>query len=404
MTLARDELVDIGRYALLSSLTLVIGGCDRGDSASGSVAVRDSAGVTIVENRSHDGPDLAWIVDDTPLVELGRAEGDGAEVFAYIRHVIRLRTGALAVADAGAREIRVFDQAGRHAFTVGRQGEGPGEFTNLWRIAQVRGDSIAAIDNRLGRVSLFSPDGEIGRSYPIPRLAGGSAPNVQGFLDNGDMVVSTAATGSPARQSTVLVYTVDPEGRIAHQLGEYPDRERGSNGLGLVFGGAANVGVGGSIVWYAHSSTFEVQAIDPQGSLMQIIRMDRTPRSVTDEEVAAARASEEESLRRQGASRTAAERILASEFATSHPVMARILVDDAGYLWVARYPNTLVPEASTAEQRETWDVFAPRGGLRGRVTFPTGFWADEVFGDLVVGVHTDDTGGQRVRAYRVSRQ
>lgn len=132
--------------------------------------------------------------------------------------------------------------------------------------------------------------------------------------------------------------------------------------------------------------------------------MDRSPRAVTASEVEEAKASVEESLRRQGASGPAVQRIMASEFASNHPVMAKIIVDDARYLWVSRYTNTLVAEESVADAHETWDVFDPDGRLKGRVILPSGFRANQVSGHFVVGVHTDDAGLERVRMYRVHRQ
>lgn len=404
MTLPSDAAFAMQRCRLLlASLVLGVVGCGRGDPAAGAAVARDSAGVTIVENRLSDGPALAWFDDDTLMLEVGRAEGNGADVFVQIRHVIRLRTGELVVADAGAREIRVFDAEGRHRFTVGGQGEGPGEFANLWSIAQVRGDSIAAVDTRLGRVSIFSSAGGFGRSYPIPRLPGGSAPNVLGFLGTGEMVISAAATASTGRQSTVLLYTADPQGIIANRLGEYRDRELGSNGLGLAFGGAAAFGVGDSVIWYAHTSAFDIHAVDPQGVPVRIVRLDRSPPAVTEAEVAEAKASVEESLRRQGVSGPAVARILTTEYATRHALMARILLDDSGQLWISRYMNTLVAEPSVATQRDTWDVFDADGGLRGHVVLPVGFRLTQISGDRILGVHSDDLGVQRVRVYRFSR-
>lgn len=392
-------------HVVFSAVMLVIAGCGRGEVASDPAAARDSAGVIIVENRSEHGPNLRWEVEALPVVELGRAEGNGPDLFGSVRHVIRLQTGELAVADAIAREVRVFDEGGRHRFTFGGHGEGPGEFTNLWRIAEVRGDSIAVVDNLSGRVSIFTVDGEFSRSYPIPRIPGGSAPNVQGAMKSGALVVSTRATARPpiAGQSTVLVYTVDPQGNISDRLGEYPDRHLGSNGLALGFGGAAVFAVGDSIIWYGHSSRFELRAIDSQGSLVRVIRMDRPARNVTEAEVAEAQAVVRGNLRRQGASGPAVQRIMETEFAEAHPVIGRIVVDDSGYLWVARYTNRLVADESTAQESETWDVFDTDGRLRGQVVLPVGFRVTEITSDLVVGVHTDAMGLHRVLLYRVHR-
>lgn len=404
MRLGHNLAVDLRRNALRVGLTLLVAGCDRADRAPDATIVRDSAGVTIVENRSNNAETPDWVVSESPTLDVGSAEGNGADVFGVVRQVVRLRNGSVAVLDASAREIRVFDQDGSHRFTIGRGGEGPGEFQNVRLVAQVLGDSIAAVDNMLGRVSVFSGDGKFARSYPIPRVAGGSAPNILGFFDSGVMVVATQATAAAAPRSTVLLYTVDTDGKILHQLGAYPDRENGSNGMGLGFGSAATFGIGASTIWSAHTSEFEVRVADSLGTVVRIIRLNRLPQSVTDAEVAEAKASVEAQLRRQGMTGPAVARILATEFSKKHPVMAKMLVDDAEHLWVSRYTNTMVAEQLVSDQREIWDVFEPSGGLRARVTLPTGFRMDAVAGDLLLGVHTDDSGLQRVRAYRVIRQ
>jgi hypothetical protein len=56
--------------------------------------------------------------------------------------------------------IRVFDQAGASVTAIGRAGGGPGEFSHLAYLG-IRGDTLYASDDGLGRVSYFDLDGAL---------------------------------------------------------------------------------------------------------------------------------------------------------------------------------------------------------------------------------------------------
>lgn len=395
----RFQLVPIG------AVSVVVFGC--GDwnprhDPDDRVVVRDSAGVAIVENESDHGTSRRWSIAPTPVLEIGRVDGEGPDVFGSIRHAISLRTGEIVVADASNLEIRIFSERGRHLATVGRKGDGPGEFNNLWWITQTRGDSIFAVDNLNARISVFARTGEFRRSYSIPRLPGGSAPNIQGVMQSGHAVFSTRSTSAPAAtgRSNVIVYTVDPDGNIATQLGEYPDRELGRNGLALGFGGAAEFAVGDSGIWFGNSRQFEIRTVSEKGVLVRIVRMNRPATAVTEEQIAHSQSRVEESLRRQGASERLRQRVMETEFASTHPVFERMMVDDAGRLWILRYTVRVGPD-SAAGQSETWDVFDHAGRFSGFIVLPSDFRATEVKGDLMLGVQTDASGAHLVRQYRI---
>ena len=66
--------------------------------------------------------------------------------------------GNVFVADGANREIRVFGLDGVHRRTLGRKGEGPGEFDGLYSVAWL-GDRLLALDPHLGRISEFSAEG-----------------------------------------------------------------------------------------------------------------------------------------------------------------------------------------------------------------------------------------------------
>ena len=391
----------IRRVFPLTAASAVFFGCAPAGDSSQTAVVRDSAGVMVAENPADAAGD-EWTLPSPPVLEIGRSEGDGAgsDLFGAIAHAVRLSNGHIAVADRHAQEVRVFDDAGDHVLTFGRLGEGPGEFTTLWSIAELAGDTIAAVDPSGGRVSLFSSAGVFGRSFPIPRLPGASAPNVVGWLTDGTLLIA-ALTRSPSRdtrdQSTHVLYAVDRSGEILGTLGEFPGSPLGRNGLALGFASRAEFAAGGNVAWVGQSGRFELVAHDRTGSVRRIVRLDREPRAVTQPEIDEAQAAVERSL--QGASGPAVERILATEPASHHPVHGALLADKAGNLWVERYRSHLLEDPGPQE----WDIFDGEGRLVGYLVTPSDFEITDIGADFVLGFHTDELGVQTVRMYRLIR-
>jgi hypothetical protein len=215
-----------------------------------------------------------------------------------------------------------------------------------------------------------------------------------------------ARTAPPSQDagkiSTVLVFTVR-DGEVSAEVGEFVDRELGANGLGLGFGGEAVLAVADSLIWYAHTSRFEFRVVGRDGSVRRIVRVSRTPRPVTQEDIAQAQATVEESLARQGATATTARRIMETEFADTHPVHGPMLVDDLGHLWVAGSRSSLLDSDRPDERQERWDVFDPDGRFLGGITMPDGFRVTQIGEAFVLGVHTDALGVERVRLYSLER-
>ena len=127
------------------------------------------------------------------------------------------------------------------------------------------------------------------------------------------------------------------------------------------------------------------------------MRTDRIPRTVTQADIDESRAAAAERLR--GMSGPAVDRLRATEFASSHPVHGRFLLDEAGNLWVERYQSDPITDYGAIE----WDIFDGEGRLTGALTTPDGFRITYIGTRSVLGVHTDSLGIQTVRMYRLDR-
>ena len=386
---------------LLTAATLLLTSCTA-DNPSPTTILRDSADVLIAENPSDASAD-EWQLQLPPVLEIGRADGDedGPDLFGFITQAIQLSTGNIAVADGLAREIRIFDEAGSHLLTFGRPGEGPGEFTNLVSIAELAGDTIAAIDNLNGRVSLFTSAGAFVRSFPIPRLPGASAPNVVGWLEDGTLLIQT--NSRPVSRDTRDQSTVSPlRGRPSTARSSRRSASSRTAGWAETASDWASARAPSSrwvAPWHGMDtpSDFELVGHDRTGSVRRIVRMNRTPKAVTQEEIAESQAEVEKSL--EGMSGPAVERILETEFASTHPVHGMLMSDETGSLWVQRYRNRFAQDPGPGE----WDIFDAEGRLTGYLTIPNEFRITDIGGQFVLGVHSDALGVQAVRMHRLIR-
>src|SRR5690606_23536502 len=115
---------------------------------------------------------------------------------------VRLGDGRVLVANTGSGEVRFFGADGTLLRTVGREGEGPGEFRALSRLYVLPGDSLLATDVSLDRLTVFDAQGAVARTAPLEQVPGDGAYFIVGRLADGTLLArsrfsfgSGAATG-----------------------------------------------------------------------------------------------------------------------------------------------------------------------------------------------------------------
>lgn len=107
------------------------------------------------------------IADVQSRLSIGSEDGEEPYRLAGVSAAIQAADGTIIVANCGTSELRFFDTSGRHIRSVGRAGEGPGEFRYLRRIFMA-GDSIVAFDGfPASRVSVFTAQGKFVRSIQV---------------------------------------------------------------------------------------------------------------------------------------------------------------------------------------------------------------------------------------------
>lgn len=91
------------------------------------------------------------------ILSIGSLSGEH-DAFGRLGDIALDSHGRILVADRQGPHFKVFDPSGTYLATVGRRGEGPGEFASPSGISVGPGDSIFVGDTERGLVSVFSPD------------------------------------------------------------------------------------------------------------------------------------------------------------------------------------------------------------------------------------------------------
>ncbi|HEX6645007.1 MAG TPA: hypothetical protein VF037_10025 [Gemmatimonadales bacterium] len=381
-----------------------------------TATITDSAGITIVESREpawRDGE--AYVLDSVPALRIGGNEqAEPAYDLLRVADAIRLSDGSIALINGGTSDVRIYSADGHHLRTVGRAGEGPGEFRAMEVLDRTPGDTLFVYDYLLRRLTTVAPDGtlletrpllagtEVGFVQPLVRLSDGSwAATSQVF--SGD-------AGEGARRDTLSVIRIAPGlDSIADSIGAFPASEmfisRGGEGSGrfitfslIPFGLTTRINAGRDRIYVGNPERYLIEVYRPDGTLERSIRrpVERAP--VTEEDVARLRESELEG----GEADPRFQRQIEQKWESApvpalKPAYGRLTVDRDGFLWV-EVPRVLDEDPGAA------DVFDPEGRLLGRIPLPPSFRITEIGRDYVLGVAEDaDTGLEQVRLYLLHR-
>ncbi len=384
------------------------------DAPSAGPLVRDSAGITVVENGGPQwSQDDAWTVGAEPFLTLGVVVGPEVEQFSRVAAVVRRSDGAVLVADGGSQEIRAFGADGALLWRAGGEGEGPGEFQGLAGLHLLPGDSLAVSDTRHRRVTVLDPDGGLVRTYrPEPRPGAAMAAPV-GRLSDTEWIYTGGASfsagdgaGGSTERAPVGYYRAGPDGTWIDSLTTLQSREMfvqrdgGSIAVwGVPFGRESLTATGAGRVVWGESERAEWHLRHADGRRW-IVRLDATPELVTDGDWA--RAVEERVPADPDVDPDARRRALDAYAEMTRPAawpfFDNLEIDPAGHLWVQQYR---APWADGGTR--VWWVFDSEGVYLGAVVFPGTLDVHQIGDDTVVGVVTDELGVERVQVHRLRR-
>ena len=402
--------------ALAALASLAAAACNHADRVpeTPTVALRDSAGIQIVENHAPEWDEgERWTVATEPSVVVGGYRGpgepaDSSHLVWAIAGLAPLSDGRIAVLSSREKKLFLFEPSGEFAGAIGREGRGPGEFGYPQHLQVLPGDTLVVWDFMFGSVAHFTPSGELLRDWRVDvgrlmtslekwnrRLPESiQLPSTDGsFFVAADLAPPDFYPPSPYR-SPIEYYRIDSL-YVAHPFGHWEEREHiyepGVPAL-VPFPPEAHLAMGGGpiSVYISNGDDYEVHQFSDTGTLRRIIRRNVDPIPITASDIAKWKEDLYPEYSWEPWDAVMAE-LPPREF---RPAVAGLLVDSKGYLWVADRRD-----ATTSE----WSVFDATGRWLSTVELPLQRveWIGE---DLILGINEDpDTGVEVVEGYRLSR-
>ena len=355
-----------------------------------------------------------------PEVTIGRMDGPEEYLFGGIRSIAVADDGTVYVLDFQAQHVRVFDSLGVYVETLGRRGEGPGEFTRPEAIAALPDGRLAVRDLGNQRVTVFGPgQGEVadwsytGSLYTLSPLytdEHGRTYLLAGDLDRADDLVMEIIVLGPDGTHLDTVPTPSNDYEAPGVRAEAP-------GLSVTYG----VPFTPRFHWTVHpsghfltglSSDYRIELARDDG----ILRIERSQDPVPT-------ADAERAYQRD----LTVGRIRMSlpdwewdgpAIPEYKPFFRALLAGRDGRIWVqlsteghpvdnlGHDPEDPGSFPVTWEEETRYDVFEPDGTYLGAVVAPdefSGFPVPVFSGDRVWAVTEDEQGVQRVVRYRVRR-
>jgi len=389
-------------------LILACGACG-GAVDSPSLAVQDSAGVQIVTNVRPDwGESEAWTVADEPLLSIGSVGGDASTLFDRVSSVVVLPSGELAVLDEGAGQIRLFDGGGRLTRTLGRSGQGPGEFQGLAFVG-LSADSLWVFDGRQQRLTVWDPStGE----FRVAGVGIGNAAHGPAGLTSDATVILVADMGfsealaAEARDGlqrfSAGYVTVGSDGVVQDTMLVTDGSERilvvnppNIEMIRPLLARSVSHAVRGSELIQGTQADYEFGVYSADGGLTRLIR--RSDVDVALDEASYRAAVEERVSAAPEPARPGLRRLYEESPRPAYrPAYSTFLVDSEGVLWVQDF--SYVGEAAS------WAVYDEQGVWLGSLDFPEGFSPTYITADRIAGIWRDELGVEYARIYALQRR
>lgn len=376
-----------GPIGLLAALLAsALAGHD-GAAAQSATTVTDSAGVRITTTDAADrGAGSICSLAETPDTRV-TSPASGEWWLHEIEDLDRMDDGRLIVLNRGSHELLLFGADGEFLQSIGRLGEGPGEFMDPIELDFVGGDSIVVWDWKLGRLSLFGPDGSHGRSLML-RPPMSSPTGHLGVLGWGGIAIAKhdiRSLSTRLEPTFLQVLRYDRSGALLDTLatlpyGEQALLEAGSMmAAGPLFDSRGLFLTHGDLLYTSNGESPEVR-VHREARLEAIVRWNPGDLSVSREDVEAYGA---DYLERLGASPLNRKRLDAFPAREAFPAVVEIRIDPRGRLWTRSFAR---PGSTTTE----WLGFAETGEFVCSLSVPRSFRVFRFDASAVVGVHRDE--------------
>ncbi len=247
-------------------------------------------GVTVVSNPKNPIPKngLKKRIVFKEELSIGEIEGDENYMFGEFISFNTDDEGNFYVSDIDNHRIQKYDAKGKYLMTIGRKGQGPGEFEYLSKPQFDKGNNLYIYDLGNKRISFFDRDGKFLRQINAPRMSTEIAINSENMIIGSSRKFSREKDSYKVFKAFGIFDEEFNQVKILFKDEESNKRIEGGRGLSapqmlfqpyLIFDLTDS-----DMIYTGYPEKYEVKIYDPRGKLSRVIQRDCDPKPVTNED------------------------------------------------------------------------------------------------------------------------
>lgn len=274
--------------ALLTPAVMIAAFSARADTWKGKETTRE--GVVHIMNPAQPvappatlSPELLW-----------SAGGDDNEdyFFGVLSGIAADAAGNIYLLDAQLNEVMVFSPDGAYLRSIGREGEGPGEFQRPADMFLTTDGNIAVVQRMPGKIVLLTPDGKPAGNFPVPEAADGGFQMFAGGRLAGESVVLATMQFQRLDDGMKEVSALIGVNRSGARTAEYLAMNNTRNFANMVFNERDlnlntlvwDAAMDGSVYISDDFDAYRIKIFDPSGALKRVVEREYVLRERSEEE------------------------------------------------------------------------------------------------------------------------
>jgi len=333
--------------------------------------IEEENGVTVVNNPKEPmyGEDIFSLEED---LSIGETEGREEYMFSEIGAIAVDDEGRIYISDRKETHIKVFDKDGVYSITIGRKGQGPGEFERISGMQITHQNELLVFDMRTRRLSFFTVDGKLIDTLSISKLH----PFDLNMNSERNFIITSVTLDLMTNQSISELKIYDANLSLLKTIAA-PSPRNIFNPFDSFF--IWKLAKDDNIV-YGYNETYELHVLDSGGEIIKKIVKEYDAVKITREE-------KEEAEKKYSLSNKI-------EYPQFHPAYRYFTLDDEGRIFIETY------EEVEKGKGFYYDVFDPEGRYIAKLPLQMKpqIWKKK----KLYTIEEDEEGYQYVKRYRVT--
>jgi len=324
---------------------------------------------------------------------IGNDKDDSYAFFKAIKLIVD-KDENIFVLDSSNLRIQKYNRDGHYLLTIGRQGQGPGEFQFL-RGAFIDSKNYLYI-NQIRSLSIFDKNGKFNGTIPLSAQIGpfGITPERN--------IISSTITYTP-KESTNDVVIINSEGKIQKRIASFKNQKLPVLGNIPIGGGNPFPSVlffspiDENLAVFGYSSEYKLYLINGLGEIISIIEKEDPGESITKNEKDSAINREIDFLKKRGLHTSKKDIEDIYPFPPHKPFFYWMMTDDQGNIYVEK-----IREAENKKKEVYFDLFNPEGYYLYRVTMKDGIIPEMIVNRSVYATKENpEKGYYEIKRYRI---